>query len=678
MKKYKYLIFIPLFIYFNHSLFASSDWPIYKGNIYFTGNNDEITVKNPNLKWLFQAANTVYNPIVSDRKIYFTDLEKNLYCLDEDTGKLLWKIDLRALSSQFKSYSAAFGKVKYPLIKGNSLFITDNIAIYCIDKNSGRAIWARTGMRDEKNIDTVKDMKIEGSGKWRPGMKEKWQPGKSTYGTVDSIYSDPVIYFDKIYYGTRNDFISRDISNGHMQWENTAIKSWSGFPSFYDEYIFTQSMDYQSNVFSINCLNAQSGKIIWSRSLDKPMQIFSPVIYNGKVYLANSKKLFCFDIANGSPLWDREYADYITSNPSFTEREILFTVGNRSFVSVNPADGSVVKTQDFGEKSSPYFVVIRDQLYIANTFKKEISGRDLPFASLKCLKFGSDLKLWEYMPQFPGGASQPVASGGIMFMPAGNYLYAIGTDYYPRIVNGGSALYDPYNRTDDGAASKKEVAPESAVKKPEIKPPDDSANEMKMRKMKITVADGTGSPVKADVEVKKWDKGKVVYSQRARITGPGQEIEVPDMDDVEITANSDGYLPNKAIVSRKDPDKKITLEKIEKGKGIVVDNIYFEIDEAYLKKESLNILDTIIDGLKRNKNVKLEVRGHTDSTGPRDHNMRLSGRRADAVVEYMVKNGISPERIKGKGFGPDKPIAANTTEDGRRKNRRTEFFVVEN
>lgn len=86
---------------FPAGLVASSDWPIYKGNIFFTGNNDEITVKNNNLKWLFQAADMVYNPIISDGMVYFVDIRKNVYCLDEDSGRLIWKLDLKQLSARF-------------------------------------------------------------------------------------------------------------------------------------------------------------------------------------------------------------------------------------------------------------------------------------------------------------------------------------------------------------------------------------------------------------------------------------------------------------------------------------------------------------------------------------------------------------------------------------------------
>ena len=160
------------------------------------------------------------------------------------------------------------------------------------------------------------------------------------------------------------------------------------------------------------------------------------------------------------------------------------------------------------------------------------------------------------------------------------------------------------------------------------------------------------------------------------VARPGEPIEVPDTDGVEVMATADGFVPKKIIVNRGEDERSIKLEKIEQGKTIVMDSIYFEIDRAYLKKESLDVLDKGIAILRRNPSMKIEVRGHTDSTGEKAHNQRLSERRADAVIEYMIKNGISPERLASVGFGAEKPIASNATEEGRKKNRRTEFYII--
>ncbi len=660
---------------------SASDWPIYKGNIFFTGNNDEITVKNNNLKWLFQAGDTVYNPIVSEGMVYFVDVKKNVYCLDEDSGKLRWKVNLTQLSSQFTAGSRAAGKVKYPLVKGHRLILTDNYLIYCLDKRSGRVLWARTGMRDEKELfDSGSDYNRK-TPSWRSGHDGSWDPTKHSTTLVDGIYSDPVINGDMLYYGTRNVFLSREIDAGHLRWDNRLVKSYSGFPSFYDDLIFTQSMDYSTKAFTLYCLKAVDGSVAWEKRLPAPERLFSPVVYRRNVYLATGSSIHCFALADGELLWSRDYGETITSNPSFTEREILFTTGNRRVVIINPADGAVASTIDLGEKSSPYFVTIRDQIYVAATFKKKVGDRELSYASLRALKFGRKDPLWEFVPPFPGGSYQPAASGGIMFLPSGNYLYAVGTDYYPRIIDGGSAVYDPYDRVgpdggkDNKGSIEKDIKGDDAdTKKDETAKKDDA---FPMRSMKITVTDEKNAPVKAAVEIKKWSRGKLVYSKRVPVEGPGREIQVPDSDDVEITADADGYMPKKKIISRGDDEASISLEKIEKGKGIVVDNIHFEIDEAYLKKESLNILDRMVESLKRNPGIRLEVRGHTDSTGSREHNLKLSMRRADAVRDYMIKNGISPERLESKGFGFGKPIADNATAEGRRKNRRTEFFVLD-
>ncbi len=120
----------------------------------------------------------------------------------------------------------------------------------------------------------------------------------------------------------------------------------------------------------------------------------------------------------------------------------------------------------------------------------------------------------------------------------------------------------------------------------------------------------------------------------------------------------------------------MVLDKIETGKSIVVDNINFEINKAYLKKESLDILDNLIKMMKQNKSLKVEVRGYTDSTGSKSYNQKLSEKRSDSVVEYMIKNGISPERLRSVGFGVNNPIASNKTKSGRAKNRRTEFYFI--
>jgi OOP family OmpA-OmpF porin len=106
-------------------------------------------------------------------------------------------------------------------------------------------------------------------------------------------------------------------------------------------------------------------------------------------------------------------------------------------------------------------------------------------------------------------------------------------------------------------------------------------------------------------------------------------------------------------------------------------NINFEVAKADIQASSYGILNEIASALRANPQLKVTVEGHTDSTGSRAFNMDLSQRRAQAVVDYLVNKGVSPQRLSAKGYGPDRPIADNGTKLGRSKNRRVQFTRVD-
>ncbi|MCY1053646.1 OmpA family protein [Nannocystis sp. SCPEA4] len=105
----------------------------------------------------------------------------------------------------------------------------------------------------------------------------------------------------------------------------------------------------------------------------------------------------------------------------------------------------------------------------------------------------------------------------------------------------------------------------------------------------------------------------------------------------------------------------------------VIKGIFFDVDKDSIKKTSKSTLDNAVKVLKDFPSVKVEISGHTDASGDRDHNIDLSKRRADAVKKYLVDKGIDSARITTRGAGPDEPIADNNTKDGKAKNRRIEF-----
>ena len=104
--------------------------------------------------------------------------------------------------------------------------------------------------------------------------------------------------------------------------------------------------------------------------------------------------------------------------------------------------------------------------------------------------------------------------------------------------------------------------------------------------------------------------------------------------------------------------------------------VMYDFDSAEIKSEAYPMLDEAVSILKKNPEIKVEIDGHTDNMGSASYNMNLSERRAKAVMDYLVEQGIEAERLSAKGLGLTQPIAGNDTEEGRAKNRRVELTPV--
>ena len=107
-----------------------------------------------------------------------------------------------------------------------------------------------------------------------------------------------------------------------------------------------------------------------------------------------------------------------------------------------------------------------------------------------------------------------------------------------------------------------------------------------------------------------------------------------------------------------------------------MDKIYFETNSSYLKSESFNQLNKLLDLLRANPSMKIKILGHTDNVASDTYNMWLSERRAKRVADYLTGNGIQRSRVTSVGFGKRAPIADNATEDGRAQNRRVEVQII--
>jgi len=115
----------------------------------------------------------------------------------------------------------------------------------------------------------------------------------------------------------------------------------------------------------------------------------------------------------------------------------------------------------------------------------------------------------------------------------------------------------------------------------------------------------------------------------------------------------------------------------EVKKNLVLEGVNFEVDQAVLTPESTSILDKVAVSLKDWPDVKVEIGGHTDSSGGDAHNQDLSQRRAEAVKDYLAGKGVDASRMVAKGYGEKRPIADNATKEGKARNRRVELTKID-
>ncbi|WP_437596526.1 carboxypeptidase regulatory-like domain-containing protein [Sorangium sp. So ce590] len=123
---------------------------------------------------------------------------------------------------------------------------------------------------------------------------------------------------------------------------------------------------------------------------------------------------------------------------------------------------------------------------------------------------------------------------------------------------------------------------------------------------------------------------------------------------------------------------KVSLVKVQGNEIKISRQIHFETDSAKILGDSNALMEEIADVLQRNPNIrKVEIQGHTDNTGGREHNQTLSEARANSVRAWLARAGVDASRLLAKGYGQDRPVAPNVTPANKAKNRRVQFIIVE-
>ncbi|MFH1320350.1 MAG: OmpA family protein [Bacteroidota bacterium] len=191
-------------------------------------------------------------------------------------------------------------------------------------------------------------------------------------------------------------------------------------------------------------------------------------------------------------------------------------------------------------------------------------------------------------------------------------------------------------------------------------------------------------PVEASIEITDNLKGEVIQILKSNSVTGKFLLSLPSGLNYGIAVKAEGYLfhsENFDIPEYSEfnmVNKDIELKNIVVGSKITLKNIFFAFAKADLTPASNMELSRLEKLLNEIPTLKIEISGHTDNTGSKEFNLKLSDERAKVVVEYLIQKGINASRLTAKGYGQLRPVDTNDTSEGRQQNRRTEFEIVGN
>lgn len=154
----------------------------------------------------------------------------------------------------------------------------------------------------------------------------------------------------------------------------------------------------------------------------------------------------------------------------------------------------------------------------------------------------------------------------------------------------------------------------------------------------------------------------------------------PDLDnDKDTVADLKDQCPNEIGSTSQEPLGCPTnsLVVVTDCEVKITQQIHFEFNKDKIRPESFPVLDAVVDALQKNPPIKIEVQGHTDNKGAAAYNKNLSDRRANSVMKYLVSHGIEMGRLTAHGYGFERPLVDNSTEQNRALNRRVQFVRTE-
>ena len=186
----------------------------------------------------------------------------------------------------------------------------------------------------------------------------------------------------------------------------------------------------------------------------------------------------------------------------------------------------------------------------------------------------------------------------------------------------------------------------------------------------------TGKGVKANIRYSSIPTGSIF----GRFNDSTFTFSIFGTAKYQITASAEGYNARTVIVDPKDinPENNVVrdIQLTPKGETIILNHLIFAQGKSVIDPKSYGELDEVVQMLKENEKIEIQLEGHTDNQGNPKLNMQLSENRVEAVKKYLVEKGIAKGRIKTKAFGGSQPLKNEMTQEARALNRRVEMRIL--
>lgn len=419
--------------------------------------------------------------------------------------------------------------------------------------------------------------------------------------------------------------------------------------------------------------DSQEGDIYVSKK--KGLQWTEPKSVGSKINLPKSAELSCSITSDGKTL-------YFSSNRpgGYGGLDIWRSQLIKGEWSEPMNMGPKINTKE--DEDSPFIHPDGVTLYYSSKGKKTMGGYDIVRTSLE-----------------KGGWSEPENMGYPINSVQNDIYFVLSADnkhgYYASYKEGGYGKHDIYmismslpdevaqinaSKTNTQITSGTTQADDAGQKK--LSTVAITKNKSRVTLLKGIVVDAiTKQPMEANISLVNLKTGLKVSEINSNSATGAYLIILPAGKNYSITVTAPGYLFHSENFDVSDTAeyqevvRNVNLNKAQVGARIVLRNIFFDFDKATLRPESNLEIDRLRKIMLEYPTMKIEISGHTDNKGSGEYNKKLSQSRAKAVLDVLVKKGISPDRMTSAGYGFDRPMAPNDTDAGRQLNRRTEFEI---